>query len=61
MHVAFDVGMHNKRLAVFSAPRGSSVVVTEALRTPRAGPEDKPSAAEDKLGASVVDTARRGS
>ena len=61
MHVAFDVGMHNKRLAVFSAPRGSSVVVTEALRTPRAGPEDKPSAAEDKPGASAVDAARRGS
>ena len=59
MHVAFDVGMHNKRLAVFSAPRGSSVVVMEVVRTPRAGPEDKPSAAEDKPSASIVSTSRR--
>ena len=56
MHVAFDVGMHNKRLAVFSAPRGSPAAVTEAVRTQR----DDASLAEDKMTASSEGTARRG-
>ena len=55
MHVAFDVGMHNKRLAVFSAPRRSPAAVTEAVRTPRADPQQ----AEDKTTASIAGAARR--
>jgi len=59
MHVAFDVGLHNKRLAIFPAPRGLLCVDTEAVRAPRAGPEQ----ADDKPGvaANIVGISRRGS
>ena len=38
MHVAFDVGLHNKRLALFPGMRGSPAVAPEAEPAPRAAP-----------------------